>query len=636
MLAAFVLIACGGDGGSSATGNNSSTGDGSNDAGTLGIVQIGNGLGASFVLGEIGIENPNLQSGGSTQLQITFVDDAGNAIIDSMTAVVSSNCLANGLASLEGDLVTSTGDITLEYTANGCSGSDVITANANTIDGQSISASGVVNIEPDSVLSLQFISATPTELSLRGVGGSETAQVVFRLVGQQSAPIVGEEVSFSLSTEAGGISLAETSALSDNSGEVTAIVQSGTVHTTVVVTATHVATNVSGSSAGINISTGVAQAHRFSLALDVFNPRAFDINGVEVVASVIVADQFGNPVPDGTVVSFASPEGGTIPPSCSTMSGTCESTWLSSNPRPDDGRATIIAFTNGAEEFTDVNGNSVFDDGDIFTAAMDLDEPYVDENDNMMYDAGEYFFDFNSNGSFDVADGLWNGPLCEHSSLCGSVDEIGISRTATIDMATSGVQVLSAGDFGASGSTIPVVAGSRTTLNSLIMSDLNGNSMPNETELKFEATLGSLVGGTDFSVGSNTTLPNGPYRIVYDAPLNAISDTLTLTVDVPGVAPQVFFWQIEGQCVGVSSLSVANVTATEATISWEEDGLSGAWYVEYGPTGFIEGTGEFVSTTNPYVLEELLPNQAYDYYVKSFCGSGFSDSTGPFTFTTLP
>jgi hypothetical protein len=73
------------------------------------------------------------------------------------------------------------------------------------------------------------------------------------------------------------------------------------------------------------------------------------------------------------------------------------------NPR--DGLVTVIAWTPGEESFFDTNGNGVYDLGEPF---IDLPEPFVDYNDNDVRDADEPFIDADGNGTFTVANGVWD------------------------------------------------------------------------------------------------------------------------------------------------------------------------------------------------------------------------------------
>ena len=82
----------------------------------------------------------------------------------------------------------------------------------------------------------------------------------------------------------------------------------------------------------------------------------------------------------------------------------------------------------------------------------------------------------------------------------------------------------------------------------------------------------------------------------------------------------------------------SNVTDSSADLSWSFTG-NNSFNLEYGPTGFIQGTGTGAqagttvsSVSAPYSLTGLNPNTTYDYYVESACNPG--TWYGPFTFTT--
>lgn len=84
------------------------------------------------------------------------------------------------------------------------------------------------------------------------------------------------------------------------------------------------------------------------------------------------------------------------------------------NPR--DGLVRLVAVTRGEEDFTDTNGNKVYDPMfDFVTPAQDLGEPYVDVDDNGEYDSDEArnhienFRDTNDNGQWDPPNGTWDG-----------------------------------------------------------------------------------------------------------------------------------------------------------------------------------------------------------------------------------
>ena len=89
-------------------------------------------------------------------------------------------------------------------------------------------------------------------------------------------------------------------------------------------------------------------------------------------------------------------------------------------------------------------------------------------------------------------------------------------------------------------------------------------------------------------------------------------------------------------CIPPSTLSAANITVDSAELSWMENGTATAWNIEYGPTGYTQGTGTIVNaTTNPYTLTGLTQATTYDFYVQADCGSGDTSTWfGPYTFTT--
>ncbi len=89
-------------------------------------------------------------------------------------------------------------------------------------------------------------------------------------------------------------------------------------------------------------------------------------------------------------------------------------------------------------------------------------------------------------------------------------------------------------------------------------------------------------------------------------------------------------------CLPSSRLSASVTGASAASLSWTTGGALN-WNIEYGPLGFIPGSGTFVyNVLNPYILTGLNPNTNYDFYVQDSCGIGdVSVWSGPFSFITL-
>ena len=79
------------------------------------------------------------------------------------------------------------------------------------------------------------------------------------------------------------------------------------------------------------------------------------------------------------------------------------------------------------------------------------------------------------------------------------------------------------------------------------------------------------------------------------------------------------------------------VNAREATLVWQTDGNTSSWDLEYGLSGFQEGTGTTVNATQTtFVLQGLEPTTSYDVYIRGNCTEGgVSDIVGPISFQTL-
>jgi len=62
--------------------------------------------------------------------------------------------------------------------------------------------------------------------------------------------------------------------------------------------------------------------------------------------------------------------------------------FISQNPRPANGRITVLAYAEGLKQFIDVNGNNAYDVG--IDGLLDLGDAYRDDNENGQYDLGEF------------------------------------------------------------------------------------------------------------------------------------------------------------------------------------------------------------------------------------------------------
>jgi GEVED domain/Secretion system C-terminal sorting domain len=77
-------------------------------------------------------------------------------------------------------------------------------------------------------------------------------------------------------------------------------------------------------------------------------------------------------------------------------------------------------------------------------------------------------------------------------------------------------------------------------------------------------------------------------------------------------------------------LNVVSSSLNDATIDWTPSGSETQWQIEYGPQGFIPGTGTLVYTAaHPYTIGSLTPYSFYQARVRAVCTPGDSSYWSP-------
>mgnify|MGYP001477458970 CR=1 FL=1 len=505
---------------------------------------------------DVQVVNPTLEPQGATAIHLNFVNDEEETVPVVGTWKATSPCLDDGLAEISAPTATAN-RVSFNYTTRGCVGEDVVTFTTPEFTSVSYSATVTIN---DEVSYISWVSNEPSNIAISGSGGVEKATVTFRLNGSYGEAVAGQTVNFRLEGLAGdNVRLVDTTAISNSEGLVSATVISGSMPNVVTVVARHEASGNEAPSGGLVVATGLPSADHFNIALDKRSINAWNrINEPVTNVTIAVTDRVGNPVVDGTVVNFVSPDAGSVPSHCVTTNNTCTVEWKPDGRNPENGRARILATVKGTENFIDANGNNVFDEGDTFNPIHDLGEPYVDLNNTGSYEPGDYFVDTNRSGTRDEGDSLWNGLNCQHPTLCSDTVrfvDLGIQTVVYMSIGAN-AGICEEGDFDQSSFTATI--GSIISLNGLYLSDGNGaaqnsgnpcttgNALPAGTEISFSVSGGgTLEGKTSWTVPDNVGLPTGPYSVRFKAGNAAGSGLLTLKIAVPEEEPKEFYWTMD-------------------------------------------------------------------------------------------
>jgi hypothetical protein len=297
--------------------------------------------------------------------------------------------------------------VTLQFRDNGCGAIQASDTLQASIDGTADARSTTLNIASPAVASLAFISASPETIFLRGSGFTEASTVTFEVRDANSSALPNVDVAMRLLTLTGGVTMeggtAEVVRASDAQGRVTVRVNSGTLPTPVRVAATLVGSTISTVSSNLSVAVGLPSQLNFSLSQGARNIEGYNIDGTPNTYQIIAADRSGNPVPAGTSINFVT-EGGQVEAikQSQIVNGIARTVanFVSSEPRPVDGRVTITAYALGEESFLDVNGNN----------ARDADDPYQD--------LGNIFKDRNFDGFYDPAVDEFVPLAVNNSSAC--------------------------------------------------------------------------------------------------------------------------------------------------------------------------------------------------------------------------
>jgi hypothetical protein len=428
--------------------------------------------------------------------------------------------------------------------------------------------------------SIIFVSATPDIINIKGAGTSDST-VTFRVISSTGSPLSGVSVNFTLygptgaTLDVGG--LTTSSGSTDANGEVTTLLHAGSVAGPARIAATVPNPGLSTSSGNISIGGGVPSDRWFSVSANRYNIDGLGCNGAESTISAYLADRFGNyNILQGTSVSFATDAGAIDTSNVTDATGLTSAVYRTQNPRPTDvapaawestnnlfytsgsvthnprdGWFSIVVSTTGEEHFQDDNANGVYDLGETF---VDLDEPYLDSDDNGSRGTGELFFDWpsyvvpnassghaaNPNGVYDNANGIWDAkiPIYRIMTLAMTGPPHSGPYTSRIESATTGTN------------SISIPRGSSATFY-VYVSDINMNAPIGGTVISLKADDSSAVITALSGETILDQLPAGPAVIAY-----RIKNNLAATASsvVPNITAEISW---PGTCAGTQKYTLS-------------------------------------------------------------------------------
>jgi hypothetical protein len=380
---------------------------------------------ASLSLGAVKISSASVSAYGTTGVEVQVLQN-GAPYTSPVTVNFTSSCPA-GKASVTPSAATAPSGMAVgTFVDNGCAQTADATVNI-TASIATDSKSGSMLVKAPTTGSLRFVSVEPSDksITLRGQGGNgrqENATVTFKLVdvaGQggamrTSASTCHTSVELNLDgfspvsppSQMGSTAVCGTDPLSQirymkrttADGTVAVQVNSGTVPTPVRVRARSLYPSTASAplesfSDTLSVSTGLPLQRSFSLSVDKANIDGGNFDGEIATLTVRLADQFSNPVPDGTVVNFIGSGAAVCTAdngSCKTTNGACSCQVVSQARRPADNRVVVTAYAVGMEDFDDRNGDNLYTNGvDGFDLnRQDLGDAYVDANKDGVYGDG--------------------------------------------------------------------------------------------------------------------------------------------------------------------------------------------------------------------------------------------------------
>lgn len=348
-------------------------------------------------LSALRVVDSTLTSGGQTAITLTATDTSGNPL-NGVLVNLNANCgqLPAQVTSDENGIVAFVYKaINLNNTL--CSGN--VRISSNTGNSTQVANLSVQAPEATSIL----YTANELTLGIQNSGSSATGQVEFTVFSNRT-PLANAEVLLSLEKSPLGLTFGalgnnrQFRARTDENGVVSVNIYPGTTPGPVEIKATLASdTRINALSKGISIASSRVTQDGISLSFGK-NVLDWSLDGDTTPVAARLVDRNGNAVPDGTVVNFTTEGGKVSPASCATFNGECSVTFSTQNPRPGDGRASILAVVEGEKAYIDNNENNAWDQG-VDTLVHNIGDTFRDDNENGAFEIGEFTYPLTTQSS---------------------------------------------------------------------------------------------------------------------------------------------------------------------------------------------------------------------------------------------
>ncbi|WP_151961215.1 hypothetical protein [Acinetobacter bereziniae] len=357
----------------------------------------------NIVLVNMGATSTQLESGGSTNITLITQDENTKINQNNVNVEFTATC-----GKFEPATVASSnqGNVTTSYRAIGsdgklCTGPQKISAKGLNIAEKTIDVS-IKALEANSLV----YTSNKVNLGIRRSGSASSGQIEFTLYAN-GVPVADQDVlieKLQAPEDLSFVSLGNYNSKaikSDSNGKVIVNLYPGDKPGPVEIRATLVSDKkVSAVSKEVSVAIGRVTQNGLSLSVSK-NSLQNAIDGDKATITARMVDRTGNPVPDGTVISFVS-EGGKVEPNCSSINGECSVTLSTQNPRPLDNpiavldnRVTVLAYVEGDKSFTDIDGDNLYTKG-VDKLLSNIGSFFRDDNENNQYDndygIGEFLY----------------------------------------------------------------------------------------------------------------------------------------------------------------------------------------------------------------------------------------------------